>query len=405
MAPRASHGRKAAITAEPEAVEMDGLVARLADRVFENPAMSGGLLVMALTATAIVSNAMFLQSTRHPQPLFMTRPAPDLMDPATVPLPRSRAERTGSIAPAAAVEPPLPRLQPAQRVATAPAPAVDRGVITDLQRLLAERGLYKGAIDGISGSRTRAAISAYQKTEGLPVTGQPSMDVLDHIRTASVAVAASAPARAAAPAIVAAAEAAPAAKPAARVAAAPLPPADIPTVAREAASAPDAGGAPAAEPVAALPPMPDADAPEGDDPIASVVDEPTPAAPPVPEVPATAVAAPLSTGVDEAAAVMVPAVEPEPVQKTVAPIAEPEPARPAIAVAPAPVAAANARYAAVQRALNNIGYGPVAESGVIDDATAGAIRRFELDNGLPLTGRPEDRVVNRLISIGAMEAI
>ena len=35
----------------------------------------------------------------------------------------------------------------------------------------------------------------------------------------------------------------------------------------------------------------------------------------------------------------------------------------------------------------------------------GAIRRFELDNGLPLTGRPEDRVVNRLVSIGAMEAI
>jgi peptidoglycan hydrolase-like protein with peptidoglycan-binding domain len=81
-------------------------------------------------------------------------------------------------------------------------------------------------------------------------------------------------------------------------------------------------------------------------------------------------------------------------------------ARPvAAAPSPAPSAGASARYAAVQRALNNIGYGPVVESGVVDDATADAIRRFELDNGLPLTGRPEDRVVNRLISIGAMEAI
>ena len=35
----------------------DGVIARIADRAFENPAMSGGLLVMGLTAAAIVSNA------------------------------------------------------------------------------------------------------------------------------------------------------------------------------------------------------------------------------------------------------------------------------------------------------------------------------------------------------------
>jgi peptidoglycan hydrolase-like protein with peptidoglycan-binding domain len=67
--------------------------------------------------------------------------------------------------------------------------------------------------------------------------------------------------------------------------------------------------------------------------------------------------------------------------------------------------ASTGRMTAIQRALNDIGYGPVAETGVADDATSDAIRRFELDNGLPLTGRPEERVVNRLVSIGAMEAI
>jgi peptidoglycan hydrolase-like protein with peptidoglycan-binding domain len=399
VAPRASHGRKAAITAEAEVVEADGLVARLADRVFDNPAMSGGLLAMALTAAAIVSNAMFLQSTRHPQPLFMTRPAPDLMDPATVPLPRSRAERTGSIAPAAAVEPPLPRLQPAQRVATAPAPVVDRGVITDLQRLLAERGLYKGAIDGISGSRTRAAISAYQKSEGLPVTGQPSTAVLDHIRTASVAVAASPPAKAPAapaPAVAAAPAAPPPAKPVTRVAAAPAPPAEIPVAAREIATAPTAP-----EPAAAPPPIA-FNPPAEEDLIASMVDEPFPATgPAVPAEPAAAPSVAMSDAAPPAEAVAPPHPAAAPVVEIV-----PVSARPvAAAPSPAPSAGASARYAAVQRALNNIGYGPVVESGVVDDATADAIRRFELDNGLPLTGRPEDRVVNRLISIGAMEAI
>ena len=36
------------------------------------------------------------------------------------------------------------------------------------------------------------------------------------------------------------------------------------------------------------------------------------------------------------------------------------------------------------------------------EETAGAIRRFELDNGLPLTGKPGDRLTARLVSIGAM---
>jgi hypothetical protein len=35
--------------------------------------MSGGLLVMALAAAAIVSNALLLQTGRHPDPFFMTR--------------------------------------------------------------------------------------------------------------------------------------------------------------------------------------------------------------------------------------------------------------------------------------------------------------------------------------------
>jgi hypothetical protein len=33
--------------------------------------------------------------------------------------------------------------------------------------------------------------------------------------------------------------------------------------------------------------------------------------------------------------------------------------------------------------------------------TTDAIRRFELDNGLPITGKPVDRVIARLKTIGA----
>ncbi len=342
--PRASQGRKATYLAEQNEIGTDGLVARLTDRVFENPAMSGGLLVMALTATAIISNAMFLQSTRHPQPLFMTRPVPALLtpyvDPSAVPLPRRRADRTGGVS-APSADPPLPRVPPAQRVDAAPPPLLERAVVADLQRALAKRGLYKGAIDGISGSRTRAAISAYQKAEGLAVTGEPSAGVLDHIRTASIAT-----------------PLAPVEPPAARIA--PPPPPDT-------QPAPQVTTVPAGK-----------DAPDGD-PIASFVESPGEPAP-VPDSPAAPVQPPAAE-----AEVPVPASDPAPV--------------------PDPAAVERDRYLAVQHALNRIGYGPVMENGVIDRDTADAIRRFELDNGMPITGRPEERVVDRLVSIGAMEAI
>jgi peptidoglycan hydrolase-like protein with peptidoglycan-binding domain len=66
------------------------------------------------------------------------------------------------------------------------------------------------------------------------------------------------------------------------------------------------------------------------------------------------------------------------------------------------VLAAQLRYQQVQDALNRIGYGPLAVTGGGDEATANAIRRFELDNGLPISGKAGDRVLARLRTIGAM---
>jgi hypothetical protein len=62
------------------------------------------------------------------------------------------------------------------------------------------------------------------------------------------------------------------------------------------------------------------------------------------------------------------------------------------------------RTMSVQKALNLIGYGPVPEDGVAGEATTGAIRRFELDHGMPITGAAGDALVDRLVAIGAMEA-
>jgi lytic murein transglycosylase len=47
-----------------------------------------------------------------------------------------------------------------------------------LQRGLTARGYDTGGTDGVIGSNTRAAISAYQSSRGLPVTGEPSLALL-----------------------------------------------------------------------------------------------------------------------------------------------------------------------------------------------------------------------------------
>lgn len=60
------------------------------------------------------------------------------------------------------------------------------------------------------------------------------------------------------------------------------------------------------------------------------------------------------------------------------------------------------RLRAVQAALNQIGYGPVKIDGALSPATADAIRRFELDNGLPITGNAGESVVRKLQTIGAL---
>ena len=58
-----------------------------------------------------------------------------------------------------------------------PAPAPGQ-VVADIQRYLNALGHDAGAVDGIVGSRTSDAIRAYQRSVGLPETGQPSNGLL-----------------------------------------------------------------------------------------------------------------------------------------------------------------------------------------------------------------------------------
>ena len=53
-----------------------------------------------------------------------------------------------------------------------PVLAQDRGAIESVQKMLKEKGHDPGPVDGVMGPQTTAALRAYQKEQGLEVTGQ-----------------------------------------------------------------------------------------------------------------------------------------------------------------------------------------------------------------------------------------
>lgn len=55
---------------------------------------------------------------------------------------------------------------------SAPRPGAGPSGVAHTQRRLAARGYYDGAIDGIAGPKTRAAIRRFQRDAGLAVTGK-----------------------------------------------------------------------------------------------------------------------------------------------------------------------------------------------------------------------------------------
>src|SRR5262245_49162224 len=54
--------------------------------------------------------------------------------------------------------------------------------VESVQRELAASGLYSGKVDGVSGQRTKIAIIAYQRSNGLDETGFATPELIEHIR-------------------------------------------------------------------------------------------------------------------------------------------------------------------------------------------------------------------------------
>src|SRR5262245_44784116 len=99
--------------------------------------------------------------------------------PAVVSAPLPPAGRARPAEPAATPTPPAPSK------GVAPSPARTPGeVINDIQRELARRGYYDGAVDGLYGPKTDSAIRDFEQAAGLKPSTEPNEALLQAIMRA-----------------------------------------------------------------------------------------------------------------------------------------------------------------------------------------------------------------------------
>jgi peptidoglycan hydrolase-like protein with peptidoglycan-binding domain len=127
------------------------------------PARLVFLAFIGLTG-CIIYNALYLQDLRGLPVAGSSRPRPVVTTSVSPPADAAK------LPPVSTDLPPLNVEQGASDL-----------VLRAVQRELATRGFDVGPIDGKPSDKTRAAILAYQKNQGLPITGVASDELLRHI--------------------------------------------------------------------------------------------------------------------------------------------------------------------------------------------------------------------------------
>jgi hypothetical protein len=206
--PRRRRGAAAAAI-EPEGETERGLVLRIL--LYSPKDMVAGLIAFA-AVSAIITNAVFLQTGPHPAPMFGSVVHMQQANLATVTLPRPRpaeadaapaethstephlaesranelrppdgkgGDPLGNLVKATVAPPPATTAPPAANVLRPPAPIPSVQItgshkVAAVQRALTEYGYGQLKATGTIGADTVAAIQKFERDRRLPVTGQVS---------------------------------------------------------------------------------------------------------------------------------------------------------------------------------------------------------------------------------------
>lgn len=148
-------------------------------RYMRAPLANTAILAMVTLTAMAASNALYMQSKHHPSPLF----APFVEKAAVEVQPVIPATRSKKAAQQIAPLPAETTGSVTKKVATG---ELDNDDVKEIQSKLHSMQVYEGSIDGLFGPRTARAIKTFEQRMGLPVKGQLSQDLLEAVRAAPV---------------------------------------------------------------------------------------------------------------------------------------------------------------------------------------------------------------------------
>jgi peptidoglycan hydrolase-like protein with peptidoglycan-binding domain len=161
------------------------------ETIVANPGVAGGATALCVAMSFFTANAVFFQQQPHPSAFFATRP--ELLQQTAQRQPAAEPSKEVELTAAepnvtrfviqspethdgkhdlAASPIPLPERKPAVMTVNykPEAPEIAEGgdrTVAGIQELLAKLGYYDGAVDGLKGPKTNAAVDAYKGKAGL----------------------------------------------------------------------------------------------------------------------------------------------------------------------------------------------------------------------------------------------
>ncbi|MEO7222959.1 MAG: peptidoglycan-binding protein [Devosia sp.] len=332
--------------------------------------------IAALTTLSAMagSNALYNQSGHHPAPLFGSFEAAKAQPAPVMPLERPvklllepTPETTGSIA---------------KTIEPVPAKPIGNEDVFEIQRRLTAFNLFDGRVDGLFGPRTSRSIRAFEESVGRKPTGQLTPEIIELIKSTPITT----ELKTEAAVVVQPAPVTAEIKPEASV-----------VLTQEAAALPTPAPLVAAEPTpsVAAEPLP---------PVAAIEPEPQPV------VAEEGVQTLEMTSPPAEEAAIVTEASLAPTKRAVQTIAITAPApdvAPATEVITTPIDVTKVGtdpmvVGAVQRGLASLGFLHGEIDSVAGEATAKAIRNFEVYYNYNVTGRITPELVNLLVQNGAV---
>lgn len=155
-------------------------------RYMRNPLTNSAIAALVVTSAMAGSNALYGQRHAHPSPLFSAGSEQAAKVEPVVPVPRPKSLRaTGASDSAAKVMAPAVEAEPVERApATASDGPIGNSEVYNVQRKLEQLGMFTGTVDGYYGPQTARAIRKFEEQQGVKPVGKLSREVVEAILAA-----------------------------------------------------------------------------------------------------------------------------------------------------------------------------------------------------------------------------